>query len=280
MGTAISASECSANLDSGLGHLLDCYAKATLTERVNGRDWYFRAFEESQRISRLYQIPIETVVKVACALSPRLTWEQNMPAAESVIRHFVSGGYVPDIGRYISGAMKLQRTRHSMDVPVIADDEGIPSIQGPTKVNIVKALWILQGHEWVLRGDKVSSFLDNILNWATSNAVTVDSHAIQVWFGRMEEGTYSVPKAFYTILAADYRKVAEMVGMTPLAFQAVVWLVKKRVTEENIKAARASKLAEKRAAKAAAKAAKQSYGFTYRKEGKMTHFTMIEAVSE
>lgn len=247
MGTAISGSECTATMKHGIGNLLDVYVQATVEERVAGRDWYFRAYEEAVRISRLYDVKLETVVKVACALSPRLTWQQNMPAAEAVIRHFISGGYVPSIDRYVSGEMKLQRTKHSMSAVVIADDAGLPHIQGPTKVNIVKALWVLQGHEWVLRGKKVNSFLDNILNWATSQAVTVDSHAIQVWRGKMEEGTYAVPASFYKVIEADYRTVAAMVGLTPLQFQAVVWLVKKRITAELKKAKAAAKKAAKKA---------------------------------
>jgi hypothetical protein len=228
--TSITALDCQSNMDNGVANILAVLAQATPTEYRKGLAWYADAKNDAIRISELYGVPLLTVVKVACALSPRLTWEDNMPAAESVIRHYVSSGYVPDITPYVEGAIKLQRTHHDMDSAVIADDSRIPSIKGPTKVNIVKALWILQGHEWVLRGPKVQSFLDNIMEWETSDAVTVDSHAIQVWFGRMEPGTYSVPNAWYKVVAADYRKAAGIANMTPLQLQAITWLTKKRLS--------------------------------------------------
>jgi hypothetical protein len=66
--------------------------------------WYSDAKAEAIRISNLYGIELETVVMVACALSPRLAWERNMPAAEEVIRWFVTGGFIPEITLYTSGS--------------------------------------------------------------------------------------------------------------------------------------------------------------------------------
>jgi hypothetical protein len=240
--------DCTANIDNGVANLLAVYSRANRVEIQDGMQWYSSAHDEARRISDMYHVPMVTVVKVACALSPRLEWSRNMPAAESVIRWFVSGGYVPDIATYASfgGSMLLQRTRHSApDTAVIADDPRLPVIAGPTRVNVVKALWILQGHTAVLRGKKVSSFCDNILNHAISTAVTVDSHAIQCWFGKMEEGTYAVPPSFYAIIEADYQRAAAIVGCTPLQFQAIVWVAKKRITADN---KRAAAMAKKQAA--------------------------------
>lgn len=254
MATSLPIDVCTANLESGLGNLLDVYAKASTLEKINGKLWYSTAHDDAVRISELYNIPLLTVVQVACALSPRLAWEQNMPAAEAVVRWFVAGGYVPDIAPYKAGLIRLQRTRHTEDDEiVVADDANLPIILGPTRVNVCKALWILQGHTWVLRGKKVSSFCDNIINHATSDAVTVDSHAIQCWFGKMEPGTYSVPPSMYDIIAADYRKAAAIVGLTPLQFQAVTWVAKKRITAEVEQAQRAAAKAERKQAKALAK---------------------------
>lgn len=228
--THISAQECTANLDSGVSNLLSLFTQASAQEIAQGKAWYTVAHDEAVRISDLYGIPLLTVVKVACALSPRLAWDQNMIVAESVIRWYVSGGEIPSIAPYVSGAMKLQRTRHTMSGAFVTDQLVMPLIhRGPTKVNIVKALWILQGHDWVLRGDKVNSFLDNILHPETSIEVTVDSHYIQCWLGKTWRGTYSIPPSFYPIIVADTRTAARLLGMTPLQFQAILWLVKKRL---------------------------------------------------
>jgi hypothetical protein len=229
MARNILAVECQGCVNSGVSNILAVYAQATAAEVRQGMAWYSDALADAVRISNLYGVELKTVVMVACALSPRLAWFNNMPAAEMVIRWYVSGGYVPSIAPYADGSMKIQRTRHNMSSPVITDDANIPAIPGPTRTNIVKALWILQGHTWVLRGQKVQSFLDNILNCETSQAVTVDSHAIQVWRGVLESGTYAVPPTWYKVIEADYRIAAKLVGLTPLQLQAVVWLTKKRL---------------------------------------------------
>lgn len=233
MGVSLTSAQLVQVAPSGVSNLLDLFAQATTAEIAQGKAWYQWAYQEAQDISRAYGVSLETVVKVACALSPRLLWEANMPAAEQVIRHYVSGGYVPDIERYRSGGEKLQRTRHTpTGVAVISDDAGLPYIPGPTRVNIVKALWICQGHDWVLRGKKVNSFLDNILHWDTSTEVTVDSHHIQCWRGLMEEGTYAIPDAWYDVIVADTRAVAAMLGILPNQLQAILWLVKKRLVKQ------------------------------------------------
>jgi hypothetical protein len=219
-------------MEDGLANILRVYSMATPVEIRNGLAWYSTAYEEAVRIAVLYKLELITVVQVACALSPRLQWEVNMSIAEKVIRYYVSGGRVPDIQPYADKVAVLQRTtKHDGIKPVISDADYLPATAA-TRVNTIKALWILQGHTWVLRGKKVSSFLDNILNHSTSRKVTVDSHAIQVWLGKMEAGTYAVPEAFYSILEADYIKAADMLGMTPLQCQAITWLTKKRVTKE------------------------------------------------
>jgi hypothetical protein len=229
--TSIAASDCFDNLDNGVANLLAVYAQATPEEITAGLNWYRIAYDEAVRIGKAYDVELLTVVQVACALSPRLSWEQNMPAAESVIRYYVAGGYVPSITPYANKEMNLQRTHHTMEQEVIADDTRMNcKAPGPTKVNIIKALWVLQGHVWVLRGPKVNSFCDNILFHDKSDAVTVDSHAIQCWLGRMVAGTYTVSEQYYAILAEDYRKAARIVGITPLQFQAVTWLTKKRLS--------------------------------------------------
>jgi hypothetical protein len=230
-GNLVSAAECQANLGKGVANIFAVYAQATPKEVREGMAWYSDAKAEAIRISNLYGIELETVVMVACALSPRLAWERNMPATEEVIRWFVTGGFIPEITLYTSGAMKLQRTRHDMVSVVITDDPRIPAMtSGATRVNIVKALWILQGHQWILRGEKVNSFLDDILNCETSWKVCCDSHAFQVWLGRMEPGTYAVGPNWYPIVAADYRTVAERLGITPHQIQAITWLAKKRLS--------------------------------------------------
>jgi hypothetical protein len=236
-GTLYTNNICDLVASNGVSTLLGIYAQATVKELRDGLAWYATALDEAKVIADTYSLPVLTVVQVACALSPRLRWENNMLEAEKVIRFHASGGTFPSIALYESGAMKLQRTKDTPEnAKVLSDFVQLPWSMSATRVNVLKALWILQGHVWVLRGSKVSSFCDNILNHLTSTAVTVDSHAIQAWFGRMETGTYSVTEKYYRIIEADYRTASRVVGCSPLQFQAVVWVVKKRITAQVNKA--------------------------------------------
>lgn len=232
-GYKYSAEEIKAALDKGLENILKMYAQASLSEIQEGLEWYKTAKEEAQAIALRYEIDLLTVVKVACAISPKMNWKVNMLAAEWYIRHFIAGGYVPDIEPYITGEAYLQNTPNGdPNKRIIAEDSRIPSCgYGGLKANAVKALWILQGHDWVLRGPKVQPFLDNIMFWDSSQLVTVDSHAIQVWFGSLDGGTYGIPENYMKIIAADYQKAAVLLGISPLQVQAVTWLTKKRMSK-------------------------------------------------
>lgn len=221
------------NLDDGVENLLGVYAHATAAERRTGINWYADARRDAEDIALRYGLSVRLVAQVAAVLSPQVEWGQNMPAAEDVIRYWLAGNYIPNAGMWtkFGGELPLGTTRNG--------DEGISSdamFDHPAvayRTNQLKALWLLQGHspDVIVSGDKVKSFVDNILNHETSTAVTVDSHAIQAWFGNMVAGTYSIPSAAYPIIEADYIKAAAIVGLTPLQFQAVVWVTKKRLQE-------------------------------------------------
>lgn len=226
-----SVQECLDNAPVGLSHLLAIYGLAWESEIRDGIAWYPAAHDHAVRIHEWSGIDLVTVVKVACALSPRMPWPNNMPAAEFAVKWFLGGGFIPDIEEYAAGKVYLQPCKNAdPSKPVLSKDPRMPKVPGGgLKSSLIKALWILQGHDWVLRGPKVNSFNDNVLNPLTSKLVTVDSHAIQAWFGSTEGGTYQIPKQFYAIIAADYIEAARRTGLSPLQFQAVVWLAKKRL---------------------------------------------------
>jgi hypothetical protein len=115
--------------------------------------------------------------------------------------------------------------------PVLAEDDRIPSNPyGGLKASYIKALWILQGFD-CLSGPKVVDFYHCVLEWETYLGACIDSHAFQAWFGSFEGGTYGVPPTFYVLVRADFIHAAELTGLSPLQFQAILWLVKKRISK-------------------------------------------------
>lgn len=228
-----SSGECLTNLPVAQSNLIKLYTMASQAEIRKGMAWYSDAKQDAIDIAQLYDVDIVTVVKVACALSPKMPWDVNMAAASWVIRHYQAGCFVPDIDDYRTGKVYLSRTPKSdPNKPALTEDDRILSTPyGGLKQSVIKALWILQGHDWVLRGKKVNAFCDNILHADTSTLVTIDSHAIQCWFGQVAGGTYRIPDSFWQIVAADYQYVAKLLKIAVSQLQAIVWLVKKRLSK-------------------------------------------------
>lgn len=221
------------NNDHGVSNLLHLYAQATASELRAGHNWYADAHADAIKLSKLYGIDVETVIKVAAVLSPQMDWDNNMPAAESAIRYYLGDGYAPPLGAYkkFGGEFNLQPTYHYPHLHALTEDAMFENYTIAYRANQIKAQWVLQGHDGVIEGPKVNTFIDNITHYDSSDLVTVDSHAIQAWLGIMEPGTYSVPDKAYKLIEADYQRAAALVGVSPLQLQAVVWLVKKRITD-------------------------------------------------
>lgn len=215
--------ELQANLEYGLANLLAIVAQATKWELDNGPLWYGKGYSDCVNLAVRYSLSLDTVCRVVACLSQQLRWTHNILLAEIVIRYFVSGGYVPNYGDY-------QGNGGSYTLRQLADNEhmisGIPC--NVTKAALVKALWILQGYD-ALTGEKVLSFYENLIRFADSSKVTVDSHAVLAWMGIHEAVAATFDYRFYSVISADYARLAEIMHVSPLEAQAIVWIVRRRL---------------------------------------------------
>jgi hypothetical protein len=227
-----SADECKANLEQGVTNLMTLYSHALDFELVKGMRWYPDARERAEEIANTYSLSLDESIGVAAAISPKCPWETNMDSAEWVIRQYLSGCWIPSYADYVEKKAYLARVANlDPSKPVLAEDERIVAPpMGGLKANVIKGLWILQGHD-CLSGPKVTDFFWCIKAWETYLGACVDSHAIQGWFGKFDGGTYGIPPNFYTLIRADYIHAAELAGLSPLQFQAILWLVKKRMSK-------------------------------------------------
>lgn len=212
--------ECFANLNKGFDNLLAFAKLATQAERLHGLAWYAQEYSNALEIAQRYGLDIETTVKVIAALSPQLDYTFNLLVAEIAIRYYVSGGFVPSIEDYRQKKSSLLDL--SKDIPL-----RIPA--NVTGANLLKALWILQGYD-ALSGQKVTAFADNLLRFADSSKVTVDSHAILAWFGIVKPLSAAIAPSYYAIVEADYKRLATVLGVSPLESQAIVWVVRRRLS--------------------------------------------------
>jgi hypothetical protein len=177
------------------GHLtrrvLEAFRSATPEELEEGLGWYEASRTFAMGMADRYDLTLERSVGIIAALSPRVRWARNMLYADQLCRE----GYAPVLRLFLARALAIRDGAEPLDV---------------------------------LRGPKVLSFYDNILNPTESEAVTVDRHACDLAMGiRGDDRTRDVleRKGGYEMFVAAYRSAAEILGVRPSQVQAVTWVV-------------------------------------------------------
>jgi len=183
-------------------NLIAFYNLATSAERIEGLYWYNNARMSACDLSAKYKLPFPVCCGVIAILSPGMPWVKNVEYAELVIQMALAGFEPSDYKVATYGNNKTKA--HKL---------------------------VLTGDLSLVSGDKVSSFYENILD-PMSQAVTVDRHAIKAWLGFQGGGGVHIPPKLYPRVAEDYRKAAQTIGVTASGFQAVCWVVYKRMSKE------------------------------------------------
>jgi len=192
-------------------NLLAFYAKALPTERAQAR-WYHTAHDECKSVAYELGVPFKHFVFAVAALSPGCYWERNILGVEQLVTEGDTGyGY---------------------------------------RRNRAKALECLAGNLQALRGPKVTRFAANILD-PDQHAydVVVDMWAWRAWEGVVIGEAKSLTPKQYEAIAEGYVSAAKQVGLTPSAFQAVVWTVTRRLGKSALLEQRLERNREKRQAK-------------------------------
>lgn len=169
--------------------ILATFRRATDDQLAAGVAWYADAHSVALALDPQ---DVHRAAGVLAALSPRMPWDRNVLLAARTY----------------------------------ADGQASGTLGG----NCRKAERILNGERWqdVLGGDKVRAFAATIADPTDPDAVVIDRHAFDVAVGRVtDDATRSVlsRKGVYERFAAEYRKVARTVGLSPAQVQAVCWVV-------------------------------------------------------
>ena len=183
--------------------LLACWYRANSADIEEGMRWYQHANQIAARIANANAIEHWQACGVIAALSPGLRWDLNIAHAEILI------------GEYQAG---LRGRRLSI-------------VGAYGRRNLIKAISILSGSAPldVLGGSKVRSFYCNILDFSASGPITIDRHAKCAAYGVKDADTSFVRESEYSYIADHYRKCAQIVGVIPNQFQAVVWVCWRRL---------------------------------------------------
>ena len=153
-----------------------------------GMSWYGNANAYARTLSAEYDVPYEYAAGIIAALSPRVSWADNLKGADSIL----------------------------------ADGEQASTMA--LGVNVVKALWIENGSDpdSILGGRKVRSFWRNISQPYSSLDVTLDGHMVNAL--GLPSHRYLERKGVYDAIADAFRTVAEEHGILPHQLQAAVWI--------------------------------------------------------
>lgn len=168
--------------------LMRHYLAADDNTKHAGRNWYLTARTVAEYLSEHYGYSLEQCAYTIAALSPNISWKQNVNAAENAMRHHTAGD--PVWHWQVAGYGE----------------------------NVHKAHAILSGDLTVLRGPKVTEFAKGILG--APDACTVD-----VWMQRsvaLDMGRAPTVKEHKAIRRA-LDSAAAKCGETVRDFQAIVW---------------------------------------------------------
>jgi hypothetical protein len=191
-------------------NILEAYHKADVYDREAGVKWYPWALGFCRSEAHKHDLPVEKVVGMCAALSPRTRWEVNVYATQVTLEHIQAG---------------------------IKDAYFIP---GKTfKKNITRALNVYDyGPEWLndrmKDGLKVKNFYANILG--DEQAVTVDEWARRIAIGDLGAKSVTIPPKQYHLYVRAYREAAKILGLPPRTVQATTWVWARRVIREKVTA--------------------------------------------
>lgn len=160
-------------------------------------DWYVNANNYCRYLSDKHQLPLDKVIGIVSALSPRKEWGLNKRIAEQLITSNNCG-----------------------QIKVFVDKARNIRDNGNTETEILS----------ILNGQKIKSFYMNIKYPNKGDNVTIDRHAIAVAIGRTASDTeQALTDKHYKFFKDCYIWTAEQLGIKPLLLQSITWEAWKRI---------------------------------------------------
>lgn len=180
------------------------YRLAHALEISYGRAWYRVAWQESEKIAKLYGVDARMVAHLVAALSPNNAWLRNLRDVRALLGEVIER----KTARYSTYGANVRKAR------------------------AILGAWLQSApYDGILRGNKVTAFARNIIEHDRANGVTVDFHALSVAHGfRYTVKTCPrISDKLYNEVSAAYVGVAREYGLLPQELQAIVWLAWKRI---------------------------------------------------
>jgi hypothetical protein len=168
-------------------------------QATDHNDWYKEANDFAFQLSyRLWDKDPATrkqahakACGIIAALSPLKSWDENM----NIAKLFVLTGQV----------------KHT-------------AVMGQKAKDILSSDGSLETISTILNGSKITSFFLNIYRPSTSQAVTIDRHAISIALGYSITDNFSMTSKQYEFFQNCYRIASLNASIKPLQMQAITWV--------------------------------------------------------
>ena len=191
--------------DAMVFHLLGRYEQATPAEQLSGTAWYDDAHALAGTLAKRYRFTLRQTAAAIAVLSPRVDWEHNKRLAERACELYRLGN-PPDALDAIGNSARRAWIALSGDL---------------SDVN--------RTHRTL----KVHNFYRSVM--LDHGAVCVDRHALRAACG------YDTPAitnggmtdACYVAVASAFTRAARMVAEPSYVFQAITWVVQRRITADS-----------------------------------------------
>ena len=192
-------------MNKGYQNLTDVFNLSMEEERAQGLTWYNDAAAHCFNLSLKYDMPLEKVIGIIAALSPRCPWNRNVIETDSLIQ---------------------TRGRSKVTTYLSNKKKALAILRGTHPLNI-------------LNGHKVKTFYDNLSDPINSQSVCIDSHIIACWFNKTDLSKAFLnaifhPRGSKRIVIEQIKKaiidLSILYHFKPLQVQAIIWIVWKRIT--------------------------------------------------
>lgn len=184
-------------------NLAKMFEQADAIDIMEGMVAYERYNIVMRRIAKKFDVPLEIVCAVFCALSPNSDYFGNLRSTVSVLQGLRDGIPHGQIVVSTYNHCKLRAIDYARGVAAFVSDE---------------------------RGPKILNFYHNILQPHSSRWVTIDGHMVAIWRDQpkatMKESI--VHRREYEVIADAVKRFAFYHFMLPQQMQAILWFVRKR----------------------------------------------------
>ena len=187
-------------------HIQAVFDLASVSDVVEGQDWYDTARDAATKLSERYGVDVTTACGVIAALSPRNKWDRNLIDAENLINVYVSSGV---------------EACESIKVCTFGSNKN-------KALRILDAIPTLDMVENILSGPKLKEFFRCIIG---QEDVCIDGHAFSIWSGKRItlKNVPSIGVKLRRQIKADYIEVAKKNDIPPYELQAITWVTHRRL---------------------------------------------------